>query len=169
MAGRKGTSFPRPVSDLVTEILDPVLAKRAGISVGLIQSWEEIAGPRLAALTRPEKILWPRRRDDDDPFEAATLVIACGGGAALHVQHQTGEILSRINAFLGFNAIGRIKLVQKPVGIEPPKPRPKPRDLDRGEQAWLAGKVGGIEDDGLRAALERLGKSVIGSKQKTKG
>ena len=44
-----------PVSDLATEILDPVLRKRAGISIGLVQSWDEIAGPRLAATRGPKK------------------------------------------------------------------------------------------------------------------
>ena len=104
-----------PVSDLASEILDPILRKRAGISIGLVQSWEEIAGPRLASHTRPEKIVWPRRMQEDDPFQPATLIIACEGFAALHVQHETGEIIGRINSFLGFNAIGRIKIVQKPV------------------------------------------------------
>ena len=93
-----------PVSDLASEILDPILRKRAGISIGLVQSWEEIAGPRLASHTRPEKIVWPRRMQEDDPFQPATLIIACEGFAALHVQHETGEIIGRINSFLGFNA-----------------------------------------------------------------
>ncbi len=44
-----------PVSDLASEILDPVLRKRAGISIGLVQSWDEIAGPRLAAPHAPGK------------------------------------------------------------------------------------------------------------------
>ena len=104
-----------PISDLATAILDPVLRKRAGISIGLVQSWEEIAGPRLAHRSRPEKIQWPRRAHEDDPFEPATLVIACEGAAALYLQHETGEIIGRVNAFLGFAAIGRIRIVQKPV------------------------------------------------------
>ena len=114
MAGRTPYGNPVPVSDLATQILDPVLRKRAGISIGLVQSWEEIAGPRLAGHSRPEKIQWPRRMHEDDPFEPAVLVIACEGMAALHLQHETGEIINRVNAFLGFNAIGRIRIVQKP-------------------------------------------------------
>ncbi len=55
MAGRKPYGNPVPVSDLATEILDPVLRKRAGISIGLVQSWEEIAGPRLASRFVPRK------------------------------------------------------------------------------------------------------------------
>src|SRR5918995_5909807 len=129
MAGKRPTGYPVPVSDLASEILDPVLRKRAGISVGLVQSWEEIAGPRLAQNTRPEKIQWPRRMHEDDPFEPAVLVIACEGVAALHLQHETGEIINRVNAFLGFRAVGRIKIVQKPVGLAEERRKPRLRPL----------------------------------------
>ena len=45
MAGKGHDRNPVAVSDLATAILDPVLRRRAGISIGLVQSWEEIAGP----------------------------------------------------------------------------------------------------------------------------
>lgn len=165
MAGKRPRGNPVPVSDLATAILDPVLRKRAGISVELVQSWEEIVGPRLAGRTRPEKIQWPRRLHEDDPFEPATLVIACEGAAALHLQHETGEVIGRVNAFLGFTAIGRIRIVQKPLTSNEQPPRPRPRALTEGEKARLAGTVGQIEDDGLRASLERLGATIIGTKK----
>ena len=154
-----------PVSDLAGEILDPILRKRAGISIGLVQSWDEIAGPRLASHTRPEKIVWPRRMHEDDPFQPATLIMACEGFAALRVQHETGEIIDRINAFLGFNAIGRIKIVQKPVHTEPVRAKPRPRKLSADEEGRIAGVVSGVEDEGLRGSLERLGRTIIGSKK----
>ncbi|MER9406696.1 DUF721 domain-containing protein [Mesorhizobium caraganae] len=166
MAGRTPYGNPVPVSDLATQILDPVLRKRAGISIGLVQSWEEIAGPRLAGHSRPEKIQWPRRMHEDDPFEPATLVIACEGMAALHLQHETGEIINRVNAFLGFNAIGRIRIVQKPVLSEKARPKPAPRPLTSVEKAKLSDTVGKIEDDGLRASLERLGATILGQRKR---
>jgi hypothetical protein len=165
MAGKRPNGYPVPVSDLASEILDPVLRRRAGISVGLVQSWEEIAGPRLAQNTRPEKIQWPRRMHEDDPFEPAVLVIACEGAAALHLQHETGEIISRVNAFLGFNAIGRIRIVQKPLSSKAGAPKPRPRPLTEGEKAKLSGTVEKIEDDGLRASLERLGATIVGTRK----
>jgi hypothetical protein len=165
MAGKSGRGNPVPVSDLASEILDPILRKRAGISIGLVQSWEEIAGPRLAAHTRPEKIVWPRRMQEDDPFQPATLIMACEGFAALRVQHETGEIIGRINSFLGFNAIGRIKIVQKPVRSEAARPKPRPRPLSADEERRIAGVVGGVEDEGLRGSLERLGRTILGSKK----
>ncbi len=165
MAGKGHDRNPVAVSDLATAILDPVLRKRAGISIGLVQSWEEIVGPRLARNSRPEKIQWPRRMHDDDPFEPAVLVIACEGSAALHLQHETGEIIGRVNAFLGFSAVGRIRIVQKPVAPLSSVPRPIPRVLSQEEKARLASTVGEIEDDGLRASLERLGATIVGTRK----
>ena len=165
MAGKSGRGNPVPVSDLASEILDPILRKRAGISIGLVQSWEEIAGPRLATHTRPEKIVWPRRMQEDDPFQPATLIMACEGFAALRVQHETGEIIARINSFLGFNAIGRIKIVQKPVQLAGRPQKPRLRSLSADEEDRIAGVVGGVEDEGLRGSLERLGRTILGSKK----
>ncbi|MCX7304829.1 MAG: DUF721 domain-containing protein [Hyphomicrobiales bacterium] len=163
MAGKGPDRNAVAVSDLATAILDPVLRKRAGISIGLVQSWEEIAGPRLAQSSRPEKIQWPRRMHDDDPFEPAVLVVACEGAAALHLQHETGEIISRVNAYLGFSAIGRIRFVQKPVRPPQTRERPAPRALSQAEKHRLDSTLGRIEDEGLRQSLERLGASVVGS------
>jgi hypothetical protein len=165
MAGKRPFGNPIPVSDLASRILDPMLRKRAGISIGLVQSWDEIAGPRLAKLSRPEKIQWPRRMHEDDPFEPAVLVIACEGMAALHLQHETGEVIARVNSFLGFNAIGRIRIVQKPLTMEKARPKPTFRPLSSPEQKKLAGTVGLIEDDGLRASLERLGATILGERK----
>jgi hypothetical protein len=165
MAVKGGSCNPVPISDLAGAVLDPLLRKRAGVSIGLVQSWDEIAGPRLGAHTRPEKIAWPKRLSDDDPFQPATLVIACEGYAALTLQHETGEIISRVNAFLGFNAIGRIRIVQKPARRPGPKPKPRLRQLSPGEEAKIARTVSGVEDDELRASLERLGRTITGSKR----
>lgn len=158
MAGRG--SGPTSVSDLAASVLDPVLRRKAGMSMALVQSWEEIAGERLAARSRPERIAWPRRREEGDPFEPATLVIACDAFAALQVQHETTEIIARINAFLGYPAIGRIRIVQRPVRPSGPARRPPLRQLRAEERAEIGRLTGGIEDEELRAALARLGESV---------
>lgn len=165
MAGNRAFGNPVPVSDLASDILDPVMRKRTGISIDLVQSWEEIVGEALAARTRPERIAWPRRASDDDPFEPATLIVACESAAALRLQHETGEVIDRINAFLGFAAIGRVRIVQKPVAMTPKRKPPPPRPLTGAETARLAEVTTPIEDEALRAALKRLGASVIGAKK----
>lgn len=166
MAGKSRGHNPVPVSDLASEVLDPVLRRRAGLSVALVQSWPEIVGERLAERTQPEKIAWPRRRNEDDPFEPATLVIACEGPAALYVQHETTEIIARANSFLGFAAIGRIRIVQKPVARRQAG-RPKTlRALSQAEREKLDRLTEGIEAEALRDSLKRLGESVLASRRK---
>lgn len=164
MTEKRRSYNAKAVSDLSGEILDPVLRRRAGISVGLVQSWEEMVGERVAAQSRPEKIQWPRRRTDEDPFEPATLVVACEALAAMHIQHETGEIINRINAYLGFPAIGRIRVVQKPVR-QPRKEKPTLRPLTPGQAERLESQLSRIEDDGLRRSLEALGKAVMGRRR----
>jgi hypothetical protein len=166
MAAKKRTAYVRPLSDVASEIIDPMLRRRAGISIGLVQSWEEIAGVKLSASTRPERILWPRRAHEDDPFAPATLVVACEGMAALRLQHETGEIIQRINAFLGFAAIGRIRIAQKPVNSGMGKAKPVLRQLSPTEESLIAGTVQNIENDALRASLETLGKTIMASRKK---
>lgn len=165
MAGKRPAGNAVPLSDLAASVLDPVMHKRAGISIALVQSWEEIVGRRLAARSRPEKIAWPRRLHEDDPFEPATLVIACEGAMALILQHETGEVVSRANAFLGFAAIGRIRIVQKPVEAAVRPARPPMRVLSGAEADRLAATVDSIDDEGLRASLERLGRSVLAARK----
>ncbi|MBO6719028.1 MAG: DUF721 domain-containing protein [Rhizobiaceae bacterium] len=164
MAANRKNSNPVPVGDVASGILDPVLRRRAGISVGLVQNWDEIAGPQLAGVTRPEKVVWPRRGSEDEPFEPATLVVSCSGASALHLQHQSAEVIGRVNAYLGFAAIGRLRIVQKPVGDPKPKPVP-PRSLSQDETRRIAGTTAGIEDEDLRTALQLLGRNVVGSKR----
>ncbi|MCV0395699.1 MAG: DciA family protein [Rhizobiaceae bacterium] len=165
MAGKGFRGNAAPVGDFAAQVLDPILRRRAGMSVALVQSWEEIAGPRLAASSRPERISWPRRASDEEPFEPATLVVACQGLAALHLQHETGELIARVNAFLGYPAIGRVRIVQKPV--EPAGPvHVAPPTATEEETRRVAETVADVEDEGLREALARLGRSVMAEKRR---
>ncbi|WP_343313799.1 DUF721 domain-containing protein [Brucella sp. BE17] len=162
--GRKKRGF-RPLADMTSALMDPMLQKRAGINIALLQSWEDIVGPAIGAQSRPLRIVWPRRMHEDDPFKPATLVIACEGFAALQLSHETGEVIARVNGFLGFSAIGRIKIEQKPpvLPVRPKQKRLAP--LAPSEERRIDQVTGEIEDDALRIALARLGKNILAEKR----
>ena len=149
----------RPLADPAAGVLDPVLRKRAGITIELVQAWEEVVGPGVGEQSRPLKLLWPRRAHEDDPFQPATLVIACQGFTAMRIQHETSEIISRVNAFLGFAAVGRIKIEQKPVTQPVARKRALP-PVSAETARKISHTVEPIEDQGLREALRRLGESI---------
>jgi hypothetical protein len=151
----------RPVGDLVSQLLDPVLARKAGMTTGLIAAWAELVGARLDGVCRPEKLVWPPRLHEGDPFQPATLVVACEGASVLRLQHQTSELIARVNAFFGYPAIDRLKIVQRPVTQARPDRRPVLRGLKASEVSEIAAMTDRIEDPRLKAALAAFGTSIL--------
>lgn len=155
------------IAEVANGIIDPVLARRAGISTALLGSWDEIAGEEFADCSRPEKIAWPRRDASDEAggYQAGTLTIACEGARALFLTHAQGELIARINAFFGFPAVRQIRIVQKPVSQAVKHRRPPPPL--RGEEARrLEGMMDGIESEALKKAVTRLGTAVLQKKKR---
>ncbi|WP_439273387.1 DUF721 domain-containing protein [Pseudochrobactrum sp. HB0163] len=154
----------KPLADTAGHVLDPVLRKRAGINLSLIQAWEDVVGTQIGSVSRPLRILWPRRAHEDDPFQPATLVIGCEGMAAMRIQHSTGEIIARINAFLGFAAIARIRIEQKSVSPIAQKKQKKLMPVGAPAEKKLLQATSGIEDEALRRSLMRLGRNILAEK-----
>jgi hypothetical protein len=157
----------RPVADLVSAVIKPAVRKRGFASVDLVANWADIVGPAYADYTSPERLSWPRKVADggEESFEPATLTVRCEGSRALLFQHDAPDVARRINAVFGFLAVGRIRIIQKPInrlGIARP---PAPRPLNATQNDQLAATLEGIENADLKAALERLGRGVMGSKK----
>lgn len=156
------------ISEVANGLIDPVLAKRAGINTMLLGSWDEIAGAAFADCTRPERITWPRRASEiggDGGYLPGVLTVACEGARALFLTHAQGEVIQRINGFFGFHAISQLRIVQKPVAA-PPKPYRRPVPL-KGEAARrLETMIEGIESEALKTALMRLGTAVLSPRRK---
>jgi hypothetical protein len=147
------------IGEIVARVIEPVTSRRGFAKADLVAVWPEIAGPMHAAFTAPEKILWPRHAPGDDP-PAGTLVIRADGPRAIFLQHELPQIVERVNAFYGYRAVAQARIVQGPVGGGATPP-PAPPRLDAATGERLAGAVAGVEDEGLRAALERLGRGVF--------
>ena len=140
-----------------------MLAKQGFSESDLILHWDDIVGERLAAASRPIKLQWPPRpggRHPDAAPQPATLVIRVEGGMALDLQHGAEQVLARVNAHLGWRCIGKLSFRQGP--IERPESVPdRRRQPSDAALAAAAERVPGIEDEGLRAALARLGAHVV--------
>lgn len=154
------------IAEIANGIVDPVLARRAGINTALLGSWEDIVGEGFADCTRPEKIAWPRRSDlpEDGGHRPGVLTIACEGARALFLSHAQGELIARINGFFGYPAIGQVRIVQKPVSVT--STRPRIRKLEGEKARRLEAMMDGIENENLRRAVERLGTAVLQARRK---
>jgi hypothetical protein len=100
---------------------------------------------------------WTRASDPDES-PPATLVLRVEGPAAVEIQHQSGVIVERVNRYFGWQALAGIALRQAPLARRRVKPaRPK---IDQELADAISSQMTGIADDGLRAALGRLGAAI---------
>jgi hypothetical protein len=153
------------LAELVGRTLDPLGARRGFATADLMAGWADIVGARYADCSLPEKIVWPRGAANEGG--GGTLVVRIEGGRALLFQHEVGQIVERLNAVAGYGSIARIKIVQGPVGS---RRRPAPAEpaafLDAQAESRLAEALGSVESDNLRNALDRLGRAVLGRRDK---
>jgi hypothetical protein len=155
---------PVALAELLGKALDPVIARRGFATAELMAGWSEIVGTRYADCSRPEKIVWPRGAEREG--NSGVLVVRIDGPRALLFQHEVGQIVERVNNFIGHGAIGKIRIVQGPVEAKAEPERAVQGPLDSNEEAGLAAALDGVDSENLRAALDRLGRAVISSRDK---
>jgi hypothetical protein len=162
----------KPVGSFVAKLTGKAFEKYGFSTVMLLTDWAAIVGKDLAAFTLPERLKWPRNVDvygETAPGErgrpGATLVLRVDGARALDVQFQSAQLIERINAYFGYQAVTELRFIQAPV--TPPKASPI-RDLPTGPRAEApsrtASRTTGQTNDGrdaLAAALARLEASVL--------
>jgi len=150
-------SHPKPLADLVARCVNDAFARQGFTSCEIVTHWDEIVGPEVAAIAEPIRMQWIRSRDPDES-PPATLVLRVEGPAAIEIQHMAAVIIERVNRYLGWQAVARLALQQAPLMRRGRKlPRPK---IDEASAAAIAAQMTGIADDGLRAALGRLGAAI---------
>ena len=134
------------------------IAKGRGASIARLRAeWSAIVGPDLARTTRPDALLAGRgARGSQGAGKALRLRVS--GAAALEVQHQTGQLVEKVNAYFGHRMIDDIRLVQGTIAgtlTPPPTPKPDPQTVTQ-----VAARAAAVKDPELRAALTRLGARV---------
>jgi hypothetical protein len=150
-------SYPKPLADLVASCVHGAFSRQGFSSCEIVTHWDDIVGAEIAAQAEPIRMQWIRSRDPDES-PPATLVLRVEGPGAIEIQHMAGVIVERVNRYLGWQAVGGISLRQAPLmrrGRKPQRPQ-----IDEAAAAALAAQMTGIADDGLRAALGRLGAAI---------
>ena len=159
--------FKRTASVLSDQI------RRAGESRGfavsrLLTHWAEIAGPGIAEIARPVNISYGRGG------LGATLTVLTTGPQAPMLEMQKERLREKVNGVYGYNAIARVRITQTaPDGFHEGQalftPAPKPGITAPDPQVVQAAAKAAqpVQNDDLRAALERLGRNVL-SNQKHK-
>jgi len=147
----------RPIAAELPGLIGKPLGKRGFGEGGLIADWAAIVGEEVARNAKPLKLAFPRgeRREGN-------LTLRVRGAYAVELQHLAPQILERINSYLGYGAVTRLKLEQ---GRLPRSKAPSPAEpapLDEAGERRLTRELGPIENPELHEALEGLGRAVKG-------
>ena len=156
--GRRGGGFRR-AADRARPALEQVAGRHGFAQADVLLRWAEIVGEGLAPTCRPVKVRYRGKRE-----LGATLVVQADGARAPEVEHLSPRIVERVNQFYGYRAVSRLRIVQTghagfaepAAAFAGPEHAPSPADAEA-----AAGLAAGVEDEGLRAALTRLGANVL--------
>jgi hypothetical protein len=155
----RAAAAARPIGAFSAQALDPAARARGFATAALLADWPAIVGAELAQFTMPDRVVWPRHRDDDGETvrhqgrreEGAVLILRVDGPRAIEVQHRSRQILERVNGHFGYRAVAEMRILQAPVARKP-APAPAHQPIEPGALPPSAA----IEDGGLREALKRL-------------
>ncbi len=148
----------RQAGTLIAEQTRTAAARRGYVEARLKALWPDIAGPEIAAVARPLRLVAARGPS------GGLMTLGVHGANGPQLQMLLPLIRERINAALGPGVVGRIQLAQSGEP-EPPPPAPEapaaPPDISD-----FAGALSSIGDPDFRAALETLARNVVSRSRK---
>lgn len=150
----------RSLAALLPRVTRPILGRRGFAEANIITEWATIIGTNLARICHPEKLAFPKGKRID-----GVLHVRVVGGAATELQHLEPQVVERINAYFGYAAVGRLKLLHTPpIGpvTTPRQPIADKGGMGRLEPPLLSQKqTDTIKNSELRNALENLGRAIV--------
>ena len=124
------------------------LGRRGFAEGGLALDWGAIVGEEVAAHTLPLKVSYPK-----GARSGGTLHLKVAGGYAPILAHCEPQLIERVNAYLGYGAIERLKLTQGRFD------RLRDRSESPADSAPIE-PVSGIDDPDLAEALGAFGQAL---------
>ncbi|MGP1396368.1 MAG: DUF721 domain-containing protein [Inquilinaceae bacterium] len=148
-------SRPRSLAAIAQPITRAAVGKRQAALGGLLAHWPTIIGGDLATRCRPEKVVLTGGK-----VAGGTLHLRVESGDAVEIQHDSVQILDRVNRFFGYGAIERLKIVQGPLDATPRRSVPR-RLLNAHDKSAIDGALEGVDDAELRTRLAALGTALF--------
>jgi len=156
--GKKRRNRAIGLAEALGATLDPVLKKRGFASRSLIDHWQAIAPEPYGGLTRPDRLHWSR---GEAGAEGAVLYLRVVAGHAHAIQHDGPAIARAVNRYFGYVLVQTVKLSAEPFspgsGAVAKTVETVPDAIVR--EVEMA--VDEVADDGVREALEKLGRAIM--------
>ncbi len=146
-----------------------VLGARGFVGADILLHWAEIVGGDLAAFSVPQKVDFKK----GEKVNGLLVVEVPSGAFALELQHKEKMIVQKANAFFGYAAVGRLKVVQNSsLEVVEPKQytceRMEKTLVTPEEENYIRELSEDVQNPALREVLVNLGCQVLGQTKSEK-
>lgn len=132
--------------------------KRGFAESKIISEWGMIIGDSIAAFSTPTKISFPMQSRSNGVLHVE-VYDSC---FATELLYKEPIILEKISTYFGYNAVTRIKIIQKIKFVDyEPEEEEQEVELTIEQKALLDDKLQKVDDEDIHDVLYRIGKSVI--------
>ena len=150
------------VGKTIRPLVKQLLGKNGAMQIELAANWEEVVGEKLFQYVLPLKISFNK----DERTNGTLHLMVFGGAFAMETENNKLKILQKVNAFFGYEAISKIKILQNnnPENFLNKKnvyDKPKKILVSENETTYINEALDGIENERLRSRLEKLGHAVL--------
>lgn len=154
------------VSKTIMPLAKQLLGAKGMLEMEILSDWTAIVGEELAQYSLPQKISF--RKDERSNGTLELLVLS--GAFALEIQHRESQILNKINAYFGYDAVAKLKIIQNScpenfLFTKKPIDNVKKNLVSPEEHNYITEIIKDVDNNELRRHLEILGEAVLGSKK----
>lgn len=154
------------VSKTIMPLAKQLLGAKGMLEMEILSDWTAIVGEELAQYSLPQKISF--RKDERSNGTLELLVLS--GAFALEIQHRESQILNKINAYFGYDAVAKLKIIQNScpenfLFTKKPIDNVKKNLVSSEEHNYITEIIKDVDNNELRRHLEILGEAVLGSKK----
>ncbi len=143
-------------------LIKKMLKKNGITAVELFGAWEQIVGEEVAKFTIVQKLDFGRGKKDN----GCLYVIVPSGAYALELQYKEPFIIERINTYMGYLAVGSIRIIQdasfeKKVANKNNLPIIKKNVVSVEEENYINSITENVANNRLKNILISIGKAVF--------
>ncbi len=149
----------KPMSDVLTPLARKMLGDKAFIEADIMCNWEDIVGENLAGFTTPMRIDFKR----GERKNGVLILQVAGGAMALELQLKEKQLIAKVNAYFGYEAVSRIRIMQDtslPKNVKQPTDNSEKILVTEEQENYIKQQVNGIENAQLAETLQKLGRAV---------
>lgn len=150
------------IAHAVMPLAKQLLGKRGFFLVDLLTSWQQIVGENLARYTLPYQIVFRK----DERINGCLTLLTLSGAFAMEIKQKERQILDKVNAYFGYEAIASLKIMQTGNADDFPMAKKPIENLKKnvvsaGEENYITELTKNVQSADLREILQRLGQAVI--------